>query len=124
MPKYRTAESALVDRRRAVRVPHRAAFNLRPLLRDGVGDAFSVILQDLSVSGMGVIHTHPLRLGDQYQIPLTAGSAAGTTSLICTVVRCEQMDEELYSIGFEFNSNAAAIDAGSRQLTGHPAPRV
>ena len=90
-----------------------------------MGDAFSVILQDLSVSGMGVIHTHPLRLGDQYQIPLASGPAtAGTMSLICTVVRCEQMDEELYSIGFEFNSNVAAIDAGSRQLTGHPAPRA
>jgi hypothetical protein len=44
-------------------------------------------------------------------------------SLVCTVARCEQLDEGLYSVGFEFNSSPAAVDAGSRQLTGQ-APRI
>ena len=112
----------MVDRRKCVRVPHRAVFNLRPLLRDGVGEPVSVVLQDFSASGIGVIHSAPMACGEQYQIPLTAASAA-SLSLICTVVRCEKMDEELFSIGFEFNSSAAAIDAGSRQLTGLTTPR-
>ena len=110
----------MTDRRRAVRVPHRASFDIRPLLNDGVGPVVTVILQDLSVSGMGVLHSASMRLGQQYQIPLqrVQGDAL---SLVCTVVRCEQLDEGLFSIGFEFNSSAAAVDAGSRQLTGHPA---
>ena len=122
-PRYRTAESAIVDRRRAIRVPHRATFNLRPLLSDGVGTPIIVILQDLSATGLGVLHSAGMELGEQYQIPLTSDAAvAGGMSLVCTVVRCEQLDEELFSIGFAFNSSAAAIDAGSRQLTGQPAP--
>jgi hypothetical protein len=121
--RYSTAESALVDRRRAIRVPHRARFVIRPLLSNGVGAEVTVILQDLSATGMGVLHSAPLRVGEQYQVPLTCEIAASAgLSLVCTVARCEQMDDELYTIGFQFNSSAAAIDAGSRQLTGQPAP--
>jgi c-di-GMP-binding flagellar brake protein YcgR len=119
MRKYRTAESAMTDRRKAVRVPHRASFDIRPLLNDGVGSAVTVILQDLSVTGMGVLHSAALKVGLQFQIPLQRGIPEAM-SLVCTVVRCEQLDEGLYSIGFEFNSSAAAVDAGSRQLTGQP----
>jgi hypothetical protein len=118
--KYRTAESAMVDRRKSIRVPHQATFQLRPLLNNGIGEPITVVLQDLSATGMGVFHSHPMACGEQFQIPL---STATPLSLICSVVRCEKMDEGLYSVGFEFNSSAAAVDAGSRQLTGHPVPR-
>ena len=118
--KYSTAESAMVDRRKSVRVPHQAAFNIRPILSDGVGKPILVVLQDLSATGMGIIHSQPMGCGEQYQIPLDAGSSL---SLVCTVVRCEKMDEDLYSVGFEFNSCAAAIEAGSRQLMGQTPPR-
>jgi hypothetical protein len=119
-----SSTTATLDRRRAPRVTHRAAFQLRPLLGDGVGAAITVVLQDLSVTGMGVIHAQAMRVGDQYQVPLVREPmpSAGL-SLICTVVRCEQLDEALFSIGFVFNSSPAAVDEGSRQLTGRPAPR-
>ena len=116
--------TAIQDRRRCPRVTHRAAFQLRPLLNDGVGAAVTVVLQDLSVTGMGVIHSLAMRVGDQYQVSLTREPmpTAGL-SLVCTVVRCERLDEDLFNIGFVFNSSAAAVDEGSRQLTGRPAPR-
>ena len=110
------------DRRAAVRVPHRASFDIRPLLHDGMGPTITVILQDLSISGMGVLHSTPLPFGQQYQIPLQRGFGE-SLSLVCTVVRCDQLDEGLFSVGFEFNSSAAAVDAGSRQITGQP-PRL
>jgi hypothetical protein len=115
-----TMEAA--DRRRAPRVPHRAAFDICPLGGRGMGEAVTVILQDLSATGIGIIHSDGLCVGDQYQIPLTR-ELAGPMSLIATVVRCEQLDDGLYNIGFQFKSSAAAVDEGSRQLTGHPAPR-
>ena len=126
--RYRTAESAIIDRRRSVRIAHRAAFNVRQILSDGVGAPIMVILQDLSASGMGVLHSQPMRLGDVYQIPLTqqptaAAASAGAMTLVATVMRCERMDDDLFSIGFAFNSSAAAVDAGSRQITGEPAPK-
>ena len=123
--RYRTAESAIVDRRRSVRIAHRAAFAVRQLLSDGVGAPVTVILQDLSASGMGVLHSQPMRLGDVYQIPLTQQSptSPGAMTLVATVMRCERMDDDLYSIGFAFNSTAAAVDAASRQITGEPAPK-
>jgi hypothetical protein len=115
--------ASAADRRRFPRIPHRAAFHVRPLLNDGVGVPIEVVLQDLSAAGMGVIHSQAMRVGDQYQVPLTREGAAEPLSLVCTVVRCERMDDELFSIGFEFNSPAAAVDEGSRQLTGQPARR-
>ena len=50
------------DRRGAVRIPHCAPFCLRPLLVDGIGPPITVVLQDLSATGMGVIHSGPLPL--------------------------------------------------------------
>src|SRR3989442_12588299 len=98
------------DRRRAVRIPQCAPFCLRPLLADGIGPPITVVLQDLSATGMGVIHSEPLRPGDHYQVPLERPGAA--LALVCTVARCERLDDGLFTIGFEFNSSAAAIDAG------------
>jgi c-di-GMP-binding flagellar brake protein YcgR len=118
--------TAADDRRRSVRVPQRGSFAIRPLLSDGVGAAVTVVLVDLSQTGMGVLHAQPLHVGTQFQIPLTREIAAGAAepiSLVCTVVRCEKLDEELYSIGFEFNSSAAAVNQASMQLTGKPARR-
>src|SRR4051812_47987769 len=103
--RYRTAESAMSDRRRAARIPHRASFDIRPILNDGMGTAVTVILLDLSSSGMGVLHSQPIAIGQQFQIPLQRGFSE-SLSLVCTVVRCEQLDEGLHSIGFEFNSSA------------------
>ena len=116
-------EATVSDRRRYPRVPHHAAFSIRPLLNDGIGGPVMVVLQDLSAMGMGVIHSQAMRVGDQYQVPLIREGVAEPLSLVCTVVRCEQMDDELFCIGFEFNSSAQAVDEGSRQLTGRPAPR-
>ena len=116
------AASATADRRTFPRVPHRANFDIRPLLSDGVGSPISVVLQDISTSGLGILHSTPLRVGDQYQIPLTRELPEKLT-LICTCVRCEKLDEGLYSVGFEFNSSSAAVDEGSRQLTGNPVRR-
>ena len=114
--------TATLDRRRHPRVLHRANFDIRPLLSDGIGEPISVVLQDISTSGLGILHASPLRVGDQYQIPLTR-EMPEPLSLICTCVRCEKLDEGLYSVGFEFNSSSAAVDEGSRQLTGKPVRR-
>lgn len=118
----RDSDTATLDRRKHPRVPHKANFGLRPLLPDGVAAPIDVVLADLSTSGLGVLHSVPLRVGDQFQIPLTRELPEKLT-LICTCVRCEKLDEELYSIGFEFNSSPAAVDEGSRQLTGKPVRR-
>jgi hypothetical protein len=119
-----SASAALSDRRRHPRIPHRANFDIRPLLANGVGTPISVVLQDMSSSGLGILHSTPLYVGDQFQIPLTRELPAGEKlSLVCTCVRCEKLDEGLYSVGFEFNSSSAAVDEGSRQLTGKPVRR-
>src|SRR5437868_4195005 len=84
------ASSSTLDRRRHPRVPHRANFGIRPLLSDGVGQPLNVVLQDMSTSGLGILHSTPLRVGDQYQIPLTRLMPEPLT-LICTCVRCEKL---------------------------------
>jgi hypothetical protein len=118
------------DRRRSPRATHRVVFNIYPLPNGAgghVGAAVEVVLQDLSLVGMGIIHATALPMGEQYQIPLVRGDepavAGQPQALLATVVRVEQLDDGLFSIGFEFNSSVDAVDQGSRQLTGHPAPR-
>ena len=96
-------------------------FHVRPLLSDGVGEAITLVLQDISSGGIGALHAQPLHVGDQYQVPLTREMPGSPLSLVCTVVRCEKMDQDLYSIGFEFNSSTAAINQASLQLTGKAA---
>jgi hypothetical protein len=117
------SETVVGDRRQFPRAPYHAVFNVRPILNDGIGKPVSVVLQDISVTGMGIIHSSGMRRGDQYQIPLTREAGTEPLSLVATVVRCEQLDDGLFNIGFQFNSSAAAVDEGSRQLTGRPAPR-
>ena len=130
----RVAVESPADRRRSPRATYRVVFNIYPLLVGGrVGGAVEVVLQDLSLVGMGIIHSTALPMGQQFQIPLVRGdegaAAANTVAtgepqaLLATVVRCEQLDDGLFSIGFEFNSSADTVDQGSRQLTGQPAPR-
>ena len=114
------------DRRRSPRAAHRVMFNIRPLLDGGrgLGAPVEVILQDLSITGMGVIHSAAIPQGEQFEIPLSRGEAdVESMSLLATCVRCEQLDDDLFSVGFEFNSSADVVDEGSRQLTGRPAPR-
>jgi hypothetical protein len=118
------------DRRRSPRATYRVVFNIYPLPGGAgaqAGGAVEVVLQDLSLVGMGIIHSTALQMGQQYQIPLVRGDepavAGQPQALLATVVRCEQLDDGLFSIGFEFNSSVDAVDQGSRQLTGQPAPR-
>jgi hypothetical protein len=118
------ASSDVMDRRRSPRIRQRGKFDIRPILSDGVGPATTLVLQDISTGGLGALHSQPLRVGEQFQIPLTREAGDQPLSLVCTVVRCEKMDEDLYSIGFEFHSSIAAVDQASRQITGKPARRA
>ena len=113
-----------IDRRRSPRIKQRGKFDIRPVLCDGVGAPVTLVLVDISTGGLGALHSQPLRVGDQFQIPLTREAGNEPLSLICTCVRCEKMDEELFSVGFEFNSSVAAVDQASRQITGKPARRA
>jgi hypothetical protein len=112
------------DRRSSPRIKQRGKFDIRPILCDGVGAAVTLVLVDISTGGLGALHSQPLRVGDQFQIPLTREAGDEPLSLVCTIVRCEKMDEDLYSIGFEYNSSVAAVDQASRQMTGKPARRA
>ena len=126
------AATSAADRRRSPRATYRVMFNIYPLLASGggggrVGPAVEVVLQDFSLVGMGIIHSSAMARGEQYQVPLLRGDGAehdgAPMALLATVMRCEQLDDGLFNIGFEFNSSTAAVDEGSRQLTGRPAPR-
>jgi hypothetical protein len=75
----------------------------------------------LSITGIGVLHSSSLAMGERYEIPL-AREGAEPLSLLATVVRVERLDDDLYSIGLQFNSSAAVVDEGSRQLTGGRGP--
>ena len=101
-----TGESAVGvgDRRRFPRVPYRATIEIRPECNPAA--PVMVVLQDLSATGMGIIHSCALSVGGRYHVPLMRGDADEPSFLLCTVMRCEQLDDDLFSIGFEFESRS------------------
>lgn len=121
----RSAVEEPQERRRSPRATHRVVIDIHPVAHDGVGAPVAVILVDLSLVGMGIIHSSAMPHGSRFEIPLTRGDGdrVERQALPATVVRCERLDDGLFNIGFEFSSSADAVDEASRQLTGLPALR-
>ena len=61
-----------------------------------------VHVNDYSVTGIGIIHNEPLPLGQKYVIK--EQNVARQGSVLFTVVRCDRIDENRFSIGLHASS--------------------
>lgn len=89
---------AAPDRRAARRIRRRVATQMVPWRLGVPAVPFSVVIEDISRSGIGVVHTEPLPLGMQYVLTLPRAGMHSTV-VVCEVVRCEQAGSRLHRIG-------------------------
>ena len=60
-----------------------------------------VRVRDLSNSGIGVLHHKAIAVGEQFVLNLNTASPSDT-ALLCTVMRCQRIEENLFGIGASF----------------------
>src|SRR5437762_492177 len=63
-----------------------------------------VVLRDLSVQGIGLIHSRPIKCGQEFTLVLGDSTDGGERGVICTVARWQPISDRLFLIGAKFTS--------------------
>src|SRR5438477_9023129 len=58
------------ERRRAQRIRQSVHADISPWIDDRAGAAFGVLVQDLSTTGVGIVHTGRLQIGTKYLLEI------------------------------------------------------
>ena len=78
-----------------------AAVRIAPLLGGTMGDAFEVVLHDLSISGLGFVHPTAMRRGQFFQV-IADHSDTLELSIQFKIMHCQSMDDGRFRIGARF----------------------
>lgn len=103
------------DRRRANRTRHKFITQMTPWSAGHPSIPFEVILEDVSQTGVGLIHPAPLEMGLRHLLTVPQGPQEKPILREYEVCRCDRRADGNYSIGLVL---ASAVDAPSK-----PAPR-
>lgn len=85
------------DSRRTTRVRREGRMTLRTCVGGILGDEEQIQLRDISIAGIGLIHTRAMKPGCQFVIQLAKADGASKT-LLYSVVRCEPKGQ-VFQIG-------------------------
>src|SRR4051812_9447579 len=91
------------DKRRSPRVGLRGRVTIIPLAKDASRKPLSLMGRNISAQGMALLHDKPMEAGLQFILRLNSdGRASQSQAIVCTVVRCSELDSEFHEIGVEF----------------------
>lgn len=93
-----------VERRTKPRVGLRARIKLLPLQHGVVGAPVDVWTRDISLTGVGVITSKRMKVGDHYILTLPREQADSNLVLYCTVRNCEALVTDIYAVGLSFEA--------------------
>ena len=85
------------ERRLATRFPLNSSAELIRVPSSSRTAPIKVKVKDVSATGVGVVHSEPLPLGEKYVVK--EPTISRRKSVLFTVVRADQIDENNYSIG-------------------------
>ncbi len=89
------------ERRRSCRVKHRVAAKLAPWRgRPEASNPITVTIEDFSTTGVGLLHSHPLKLGAQFLLEVPRPEKKPWW-VVLRVVRCLPMDDGNFGVGLE-----------------------
>ena len=91
------------DRRRDLRVKYRVEAELAPWVRNRQGEPLRVRIEDFSPGGVGVVHTGPLDLGNEYLLKVPRPGLDELVILL-SVVRCHRLEDGTFLAGMELSS--------------------
>jgi hypothetical protein len=87
--------------RRAARVTRQAQLSIVPIRNGRPGTALTVRVKDLSSRGVGFVHDKRMKAASQFLLRMTREELP-PIEILCTVVHCAQVSNEIWSIGAEF----------------------
>ena len=103
------------ERRRASRIRRKVATQMVPWKLGVPATPFGVVIEDISETGVGIVHSEALPAGMTYQ--LTVPRARMHPVVVqCTTVRCEQREDRLYKIGLRAASKIEHVDQAKKAM--------
>jgi hypothetical protein len=107
--------SASAERRRDSRIHRKVATQMVPWSMGVSPVPFGVVIEDISESGIGIIHTEPIHPGRKFLITVPR-AYLGSMVVECTAVRCEQRGR-LYKIGLASSSRIEHVEKTRESMT-------
>ena len=86
-----------VDRRRTQRIRQRCNAEISPWHGNRAGTAFGVQMEDISTTGVGIVHNSRLKVGGQYLLEIPRPEQR-PLAVVFTVVRCSQTAGGLFNV--------------------------
>jgi hypothetical protein len=91
------------DRRRDPRITLRTEAEICAWKQNTQGQPFNVRIQDFSPSGVGLLHTAEMKIGDEYLLRVPRPEMEELVVLL-TVARCKPMEDGNFWVGMELSS--------------------
>jgi hypothetical protein len=110
------ANSDASERRRADRIRRKVATQMVPWSIGTSPVPFQVVIEDISETGIGVIHTEPIETGKRYLVTVPR-AYVDPIIIECTAVRCEQRGQRLYKIGLAATTKIEHVEQTKRTMT-------
>jgi hypothetical protein len=95
------AAAVQAERRRAERTRRKFVTQMTPWAPGVPSVPFDVVIEDLSESGVGLVHDQPLSIGVPHLLTVPRGDDNRSIIREYVVVRCGQRNDGKYSIGLE-----------------------
>jgi len=86
----------------------------------GGSSRVQVAVRDLSVQGIGLLHSQPLKCGEEFTIALADPTSDGQRGVVCTVVRWQPISDTQFVIGARFTRTVTHL-AGPAGASDHVA---
>jgi hypothetical protein len=88
------------DRRRSLRIRRKVSTQMTPWTVGTAAVPFGVIIEDISETGVGIVHSEAIELGKKFLLTVPR-RYHGPLVIECVAVRCEPRGHNLFSIGME-----------------------
>jgi hypothetical protein len=86
------------ERRRSLRIRRKVSTQMTPWTVGVAAVPFGVIIEDISESGVGIVHSEPIEAGKKFLLTVPR-KFHGPLVIECVAVRCESRGHGLFNIG-------------------------
>ena len=100
----------LTDRRRSARLKQKFVTQMTPWSAGHASIPFDVIIEDISETGVGLVHDQPIKVGLRHLLNVPRGENQRPVIREYIVVRCDSRPEGGYAIGLEQQFTRGSID--------------
>jgi PilZ domain len=97
------AQSIERERRECTRIPMGARGTIISCMASGRHEPASVIVLNVSESGIGVLHPTPMRAGESFILSLAGAAGHAPSAVLCSVMHAVKIWNGMFAIGAQFS---------------------